>query len=91
MGDNEEAWVEREFVAYDFRDEDLSRLRNAAIDSLRDVGTEESIHTLRKARLGAGMTMTLRQLSFDVAEDIYWQLTGGLSKESFDGAANANG
>ena len=72
-------------------DEDLSRLRNAAIDSLRDVGTEESIHTLRKARLGAGMTMTLRQLSFDVAEDIYWQLTGGLSKESFDGAANANG
>ncbi len=72
-------------------DEDLNRLRNASIESLRDVGTAESIATLRKARLGAGMTMTLRQLSFDVAEDIYWQLTGGLSKESFDGPGVLNG
>jgi hypothetical protein len=30
------------------------------------------------------MTITLRQLSFDVAEDIYWRLRGGLSGENFD-------
>jgi hypothetical protein len=30
------------------------------------------------------MTITLRQLSFDVAEDIYWRLTAGLSNETFD-------
>jgi hypothetical protein len=30
------------------------------------------------------MTITLRQLSFDVAEDIYWRLMGGLPRDSFD-------
>ena len=66
-------------------EEDRNRLQNAAMESLREIGTAESIVALRAARQqAAGMTITLRQLSFDVAEDIYWRLTGGLSRESFD-------
>jgi hypothetical protein len=66
-------------------EEDRNRLRNAAMESLRDIGNKESIKALREARQQAvSMTITLRQLSFDVAEDIYWRLTGGLSEESFD-------
>ena len=66
-------------------EEDRNRLQNAAMESLREIGNAESIAALREARQRAvGMTITLRQLSFDVAEDIYWRLTGGLSGESFD-------
>jgi len=66
-------------------EEDRNRLRNAAMESLRDIGNEESIEALREARQQAvGMTITLRQLSFDVAEEIYWRLTGGLAGESFN-------
>ena len=66
-------------------DDDRNRLQNAAMESLREIGNTESIEALRAARQRAGgMTITLRQLSFDVAEDIYWRLTGGLSGESFD-------
>jgi hypothetical protein len=65
-------------------EEDRNRLQNAAMESLREIGDAESIAALRTARQqGVGMTITLRQLSFDVAEDIYWRLTGGLSGESF--------
>ena len=46
------------------------------MESLREIGDAESIAALRAARQQAvGMTITLRQLSFDVAEDIYWRLT----------------
>jgi hypothetical protein len=62
--------------------EDLGRFRNSSLEALRNVGTLAD--TLRKARQGSELNVTLRQLSFDVAEDIYWQATGGLSKESFD-------
>ena len=66
-------------------EDDRNRLQNAAMESLREIGNAESIEALRAARQQAvGMTITLRQLSFDVAEDIYWRLTGGLSGESFD-------
>jgi hypothetical protein len=66
-------------------EEDRNRLQNAAMESLREIGNAESIAALRAARQQAvGMTITLRQLSFDVAEDIYWRLTGGLSGERFD-------
>ena len=66
-------------------EEDKSRLQNAAMESLRVIGNDKSIEALRIARRKAvGMTMTLRQLSFDVAEDIYWRQTGGMSGESFD-------
>jgi CHAT domain-containing protein len=66
-------------------EENRNRLRNAAVESLREIGNADSIVALRAARQqGEGMTITLRQLSFDVAEDIYWRLTGGLAGESFD-------
>jgi len=65
-------------------EDDRNRLRNAAMESLRKIGNADSIETLRKARLAGSMTITLRQLSFDVAEDIYWRLTAGLSNETFD-------
>jgi hypothetical protein len=66
-------------------EEDRNRLQNAAMESLREIGNADSIAALRAARQQAvGMTITLRQLSFDVAEDIYWRLTGGLSRDSFD-------
>jgi CHAT domain-containing protein len=59
-------------------EDDRNRLQNAAMESLREIGTAESIEALRTSRQRAvGMTITLRQLSFDVAEDIYW-------RESFD-------
>jgi hypothetical protein len=64
--------------------EDLSRLSNASFESLRSVGDLTSVEALRKARQSPSMTITLRQLSFDVAEEIYWQITGGLSRETFD-------
>jgi len=55
------------------------------MESLREIGNAGSIDALRAARQRAiGMTITLRQLSFDVAEDIYWRLTGGLSGDVFD-------
>jgi hypothetical protein len=66
-------------------EDDRNRLQNAAMESLREIGNDESIEALREARQRAvGMTITLRQLSFDVAEDIYWRLRGGLSGENFD-------
>ena len=66
------------------QEDDRNRLRNAAMEALREIGNADSIETLRKARLGGTMTITLRQLSFDVAEDIYWRLTAGASNENFD-------
>jgi len=63
--------------------EDLSRLSNASFESLRSVGDLTSVEALRKARQSPSMSITLRQLSFDVAEEIYWQITGGLSRETF--------
>ena len=66
-------------------EEDRNRLQIAAMESSARDRQSESIAALRTARQrGVGMTITLRQLSFDVAEDIYWRLTGGLSGESFD-------
>jgi hypothetical protein len=66
-------------------EEDRNRLQNAAMESLREIGNADSIAALRAARQQAdGMTITLRQLSFDVAEDIYWRLPEGLSRDSFD-------
>jgi CHAT domain/PBS lyase HEAT-like repeat len=69
----------------EIHEEDRNRLQSAAMESLREIGDPGSIEALRAARRRAiGMTITLRQLSFDVAEDIYWRLTGGLSGEAID-------
>ena len=66
------------------QDEDASRLRNASFEALRTIGDLASVEKLRQARQSTSMTITLRQLSFDVTEEIYWQVTGGLSRETFD-------
>ena len=73
-------------------EEDRNRLQNAAMESLREIGNVESIAAAAgRAPAAIGMTITLRQLSFDVAEEIYWQVTGGLSgKRSIRPARPAN-
>ena len=55
------------------------------MESLRLIGDRKSLEALRLARRKAvDMTITLRQLSFDVAEDIYWRLPRDLSGDGFD-------
>ena len=46
---------------------------------MRDIGDENSLNIVRDARLG--MDPILFQLSYQVAEEIYWRLTGGLARE----------
>ena len=73
------------YLPPEIAEEDRHRLQNAAMESLREIGNADSIAALRAARQQVvGMTITLRQLSFDVAGDIYWRLMGGLSRDSFD-------
>jgi hypothetical protein len=64
--------------------EDAWRLQQAALEVLRDIGGENSLDVIREARLG--MEPVLFQLSFQVAEQIYWRMTGGLANESFKAA-----
>lgn len=48
------------------------RLQRAALEALRDVGDTASLEVLRKAR-SSYTEQDLRRLSFQVAEEIYWQ------------------
>jgi hypothetical protein len=57
------------------------RLQQAALEVLRDIGDENSLKIVRDACMG--MDTVLFQLSYQVAEEIYWRLTGGLARESF--------
>jgi hypothetical protein len=59
----------------------------AALEALRDVGTAMSIETVRQARAGRLRDRQVRQLSFQVAEEMYWRLTRGLDVESFGAGA----
>jgi hypothetical protein len=61
------------------------RLQMAALEVLRDIGDWTSIAIIRDARLK--MDPVLYQLSFQVAEEIYWRLTGGLGREDFAASA----
>ena len=59
-------------------------LRRAAIEALRDIGNERSMEVVRAARAAhRRRTPELRQLSFQVVEEMSWQLNGGLEKETF--------
>jgi hypothetical protein len=70
-----------------------SALRHHAIEALRIVGDESSIEVLRQVRhrseIPEGTSnapserSSMNQLSFEIAEEIYWRLTGGLSLETF--------
>ena len=72
------------------------QLQHQAFEALRDIGNEQSIEVLREVRqrdydapsYEADGTSAARshilngQLSFDVAEQIYWRLSGGLAMET---------
>jgi hypothetical protein len=75
------------------------QLQYQALEALRSIGNEESIEVLRKVRQreydapvdetdDANGKKTPRsglnsRLSFEIAEEIYWRLTGGLSAETY--------
>jgi CHAT domain-containing protein len=63
---------------------DLSKpaLQRAALETLRDIGNAASIDVVRRARGRNPGDHELRQLSFQVAEEMYWRLTGGLDSET---------
>ncbi|MFN0166431.1 MAG: CHAT domain-containing protein [Bryobacteraceae bacterium] len=69
-----------------FSEADKNRLRHAALEALRTVGNAGSIKALREIR-SEDLRPSLYQLSFDVAEEIYWRLTGGLRQETYTGDA----
>jgi hypothetical protein len=58
-------------------------LHRAALETLRDVGDAGSIEVVRRARSRNPGDHELRQLSFQVAEEMYWRLTGGLDSETY--------
>ena len=60
------------------------RMQQAALEILRDIGSEESMEVVRDSRLN--LDTVLAQLSYQVAEEIYWRLTGGIARENFAGA-----
>ena len=58
-------------------------LQRSAIETLRDVGDQGSLEVLRKARTHHLNHSELTLLSFQVAEEIGWRLTGCLDYESY--------
>jgi hypothetical protein len=56
-------------------------LMRAALEALRDIGDADSIEAVRKSRVRSANN-ELRLLSFQIAEEMYWRLSGGLSRES---------
>ncbi len=64
------------------------RLQMAALEVLRDIGDWNSTEVIRDARWK--MHPLLSQLSFQVAEEIYWRLSGGLARESFAASASVS-
>jgi hypothetical protein len=68
---------------------DISKpaLHRAALETLRDIGNTGSIDVVRRARGRNPGDHELRQLSFQVAEEMYWRLTGGLDSETISAEA----
>jgi len=62
-------------------------LRRSALKVLSDVGNAGSLDVIRGSRTLYANDGELGDLSFQVAEEIYWRLTGGLDTESYTGAA----
>lgn len=61
-----------------------STLQRSALEALADIGDAGSLAVVRTSRVGYGAgSYDLRQLSFQVAEEMYWRLTGGMNKESY--------
>ncbi len=62
--------------------DDAWKMQQATLEILRDIGNEHSLDVVRAARM-SNNELVLSELSFQVAEEIYWRLSGGLVKESF--------
>ncbi|MBA2355477.1 MAG: HEAT repeat domain-containing protein, partial [Acidobacteria bacterium] len=82
-------------IAVPRRLESRYALQNYALQSLRLIGTDESIEALRHARAWRDggpdrHTSQLDQLSYEVTEDIYWRLTGGFDGDLADTAESAS-
>ena len=79
--------------------EKRDQFRYQAVEALRSIGNEQSIDILRDVRRRDDETngrrdeeadgqrqsprFDLNRLSFDISEEIYWRLTGGLSAETY--------
>jgi hypothetical protein len=61
------------------------RLTQASLEILRDIGNEKSIEKIRASWLL--FDAELFQLAFQVAEQLYWRVTGGLAIEDFNAIA----
>jgi HEAT repeat protein len=90
--DNFSAASERQLIRVtdSLGDFERSQLRYQALEALRSIGDDTSIDVLRdvqrryEAREGAGgRRFDTNRLSFEIAEEIYWRLTGGLSAETY--------
>ena len=87
--------AERPFihVAADWPREKRASLRYQALESLRSIGDVTTIDVLRQVRRNyeapsdepgvSWFAASINQLSFEIGEEIYWRLTGGLSGETF--------
>lgn len=79
-------------LAPGFSPEGEWQLRYQAFESLRSIGDGSSLEVLRQMRTRFAASgdksrfklgISLSQLSFEIGEEIYWRLTGGLAGESY--------
>lgn len=80
-------------VAPEWPREQRAPLRYQALEALRSIGDITSIEVLRQVRRCyeppcsepgvAWFAASINQLSFEIGEEIFWRLTGGLSGETF--------
>jgi len=83
--DNVDKWL-RPRCEEIVKDRSNASYRDALL-ALCDIGDANSLAILRQQRGGCSGDCTLKALSYQVAEEIYWRLTGGLDGESFAGSA----
>jgi hypothetical protein len=79
-------------LASGFSPEGRWQLRYQAFESLRAIGDGSSVEVLRQMRTKCAASgdrerfrqgLSLSHLSFEVGEEIYWRLTGGLAGETY--------
>ena len=68
--------------------DDTQSLQHAALEGLRTVGDKKTIEVLQKAWLK--LSPILSQLSYDIAEKIYWRLTEQKSRELSQSESQSN-
>ncbi|HEY3443816.1 MAG TPA: CHAT domain-containing protein [Paludibaculum sp.] len=80
-------------VSTGWQREQQASIRYQALEALRSVGDVTSIEVLRQVRRSydqpsdepgvSWFAASINQLSFEIGEEIFWRLTGGLSGETF--------